>query len=402
MPSSGATGASALTATLRSTLSLRGAGVSRAALTSDAALQLSRSGMACLAGVPAAAVLAFATRNLSDAGAADEMIAPSLPGQQLPGLTCASGSVLGLAAADTGASAAGAAPFMAISFDIAVSVAALGGARALQAADDPLGLAGVLAGGPMPSPLSPLQRAVLQAIVTLSAGLQLPAPSAVGATPVSAFGGQMGPWLAPLGAPAVSSSAVQLLLNGLAYYNLNGTNMLALRAALGVVPTSAPLTAAGCGGSTGDGFSIAAMAVGAAGVLILEAAIVAVVLISRRRRARARLVGSAAASSRRTVILLSGRRSGDAKRRPIANAADAEDVGSVGVNPLHQASAVSASGTATPRAAKPRSAGEKPVLMVVSSLAGVANARERAAVRASATDGTVNPLHLRSAGGGAR
>ena len=235
--------------------------------------------------MPATAVLAFATRNLSDAGAADETVSPSLVGQQLPGLDCAGSSKLGPATADTGASAASAAPFMALAFDIAVSAATLGGARAraLQGATDPLGLAGVLGGGPMPAALTPLQRTVLQAIVTLSAGLQLPAPNSAGVTPDSAFGGQMRPWLAQLGAPAVDAWAVQLLLNGVAYYNLNGTNMLALRAALAAVP-SAPATAAAASGGVGS-ITIAAIAGGAGVVAGIALAAAAFLLLLRRRRA---------------------------------------------------------------------------------------------------------------------
>jgi len=242
--------------------------------------------MACLAGVPASSVLAYSIRNLTDAGAVDEVISPSLAGQLLLGLPCGSSTLLGPAAADTGASAASGAPFMAMAFDVAVSDAAPGGARAraLQAASDPLGLAGVLAGGPMPAPLSSLQRAVLQAVVTLSAGLQLPAPNSAGVTPDSAFGGQMRLWLAQLGAPAVDAWAVQLLLNGVAYYNLNGTNMLALRAAvLAAAPTSAPQTSGGAGGSSA---LVAAIAGGSAAILFAALATAGVrVLLRRRRRA---------------------------------------------------------------------------------------------------------------------
>ena len=242
--------------------------------------------MACLAGVPASSVLAFSIRNLTDAGAVDEVISPSLAGQLLLGLPCGSSTLLGPAAADTGASAASGGPFMAMAFDVAVSDAAPRGARAraLQAASDPLGLAGVLAGGPMLAPLSSLQRAVLEAIVALSAGLQLPAPNAAGVTPDSAFGGQMRLWLAQLGAPAVDAWAVQLLLNGVAYYNLNGTNMLALRAAvLAAVPTSAPQTSGGAGGSSA---LVAAIAGGSAAILFAALATAGVrVLLRRRRRA---------------------------------------------------------------------------------------------------------------------
>ena len=240
--------------------------------------------MACLAGMPAAAVLAYSTRNLSDTGGADDIISPAVAGQQLPGLACGGSSSLGPAVADTGAAAAGAAPFMAVAFDMAVSAAAPAGARALQAPGGaPLGLAGVLGGGPMPASLSQLQRTVLQAIVTLSAGIQLPAPNSAGVTPDSAFGGQMRPWLAQLGAPAVDAWAVQLLLNGVAYYNLNGTNMLALRAALAAVP-SAPATAAAASGGVGS-ITIAAIAGGAGVVAGIALAAAAFLLLLRRRRA---------------------------------------------------------------------------------------------------------------------
>jgi hypothetical protein len=185
---------------------------------------------------------------------------------------------------------------VAIAFDLAVSVAALGAARAraLQSSSDPLGLAGVLGGGPVPAPLSPLQRAVLQAVVALSAGLQLPERNAAGATPESVFGAQMRPWLAQLGGPAVDASAVQLLLNGAAYYNLNGTDMRALGAAVAAVPSAAPAAGAASGASGGGGgLPVAAVAGGAAAV-VCAAAAAALLLVRRQQRARARAsVGAA-------------------------------------------------------------------------------------------------------------
>jgi hypothetical protein len=285
--------------TLRSTLSLRGANVSRAALTSDTALQQSRSGMACLAGVPAAAVIAVFTRNLADATPTDDAIPINFPGQKLPGLACAPG--VGPAAADAPGSvrANDGVPFLAAVFDIAVSIASMGPrARALQAADDPLGLAGVLGGGPMPAPLSPLQLAVLQATVTLSSGLQLPAPDATGATPDSNFGGQMAPWLARLGGPAVDAWAVQLLLNGIAYYNLNGTNMRALAAKLAAVASASPSATASASGGGGGGLPLAAIAAGASSLLLVAAALAAALIVLRRRRARARARVASGASVR--------------------------------------------------------------------------------------------------------
>ena len=354
--------------------------------------------MACLAGVPAAAVLAFCTRNLSNAAALDEMISPSLTGQQLPGSSCASGAELGPAAADTAATAAASsAPFIAIAFDIAVSVAALSGARAraLQSAGDPLGLAGVLGGGPMPATLSSLQRTVLQAIVTLSAGLQLPAPNAAGVTPDSAFGGQMRPWLAQLGAPAVDAWAVQLLLNGVAYYNLNGTNMLALRAAVAALPTAAPLAVAGeGGGSANSGLPIAVVAGGVGGVVVLAAALAAAVFtLRRRRRARARLAAGSTPSPRLAVSPLTAF-SGTGKRGGPPSGGD-----TLRANPLLHALSGSASAGADLSAAK-TAPGTPSSRIAVNSLASAAVGGSGRA-RARIADGaglTVNPLHKAAAG----
>lgn len=346
--------------------------------------------MACLAGVPASAVLAFSIRNLTDASAASETISPSLTGQLLPGLLCASASQLGPAAADSAASsAASSEPYIAIAFDIAVSVAALGRARALQTAEDPLGLAGVLGGGPMPAILSPLQRTVLQAIVTLSAGLQLPALSSDGATPDSPFGGQMRPWLAALGSPKVDAWAVQLLLNGIAYYNLNGTNMLALRAAVAAVPSAAPLAAdGGIESGSASGLSMAAVAGGAGAAFVLVAVLAAaILLLRRRRRARARPAALSAPSSR-TVVSPLATLSGSAARK--SDGADDDD--RLRVNPLHKASlgaSADKSDSSIAHAAAPSS--RIPVSALSPSSGG---AKGRA--RARADDGaglTVNPLH---------
>jgi hypothetical protein len=288
--------------------------------------------MACLAGVPAAAVSAVCTRNLTDATPTDDAIPASFAGQMLPGLACASS--LGPAAANAPGSVrvGDGVPFFAAVFDIAVSIATLGArARALQAADDPLGLAGVLSGGPMPASLSPLQLGVLQAIVTLSSGLQLPAPDASGITPDSKFGGQMAPWLARLNGPAVDAWAVQLLLNGVAYYNLNGTNMLELAAKLAAVPSATPSVAAAAvaGDSGGGGVPLAAIAGGTGGLLFIAAALAAAVIVLRRRRARARARLASGAQER--VNPLAGVDGADALARARAGAGD----GSVdGVNPL--------------------------------------------------------------------
>ena len=348
--------------------------------------------MACLAGVPSAAVLAFCTRNLSFAAASDEMISPSLTGQQLPGFACASGADLGPAAADTAATAAASsAPFIAIAFDIAVSVAALSGARAraLQSAGDPLGLAGVLGGGPMPATLSPLQRTVLQAIVTLSAGLQLPAPNAAGVTPDSAFGGQMRPWLAQLGAPAVDAWAVQLLLNGVAYYNLNGTNMLALRAAVAALPTAAPLAVTGGdGGSASGGLSIAVIAGGVGGVVVLAAAFAAAIFTLRRRRsARARVAAGSAPSSRLAVNPLAAFSGTEKRGGPSGDTLRA--------NPLHSALSGSASAvdnTGTTKATLGTTPSSRITVNPLASTAGGGTVRARAR-NADGAGLTVNPLH---------
>ena len=335
-------------------------------------------------------MLAVCTRSLTDTGAADEAISPSLAGQQAPSLTCASSTQLGSAAADTGASAAGKTPFMTITFDIAISVAALGGARAraLQGADDALGVASVLGGGPVPAALSPQQRALLQAIVALSAGLQLPAPNSSGVTPDSAFGGQMRPWLAQLGDPAVDVFPAQVLLNGLPYYNLQGTNMLALRAALAAAPATASPSAAS-GGSPSGNFSIAAIASGAGGVLVLEALLIAAAVFLRRRSLAPKRLPARAVTSLRSV-------------RPVASSsaerAVAADAASLEVNPLH-----------LPPAAASRSAGESRAAaaastrIIVSPLSVVADAKMLAAARASAADGVVNPMHKTTdASGGAQ
>jgi hypothetical protein len=242
--------------------------------------------MACLAGVPAAAVIAVCTRNLADARSADEAIPASFAGQKLPGLACASS--IGPASADAPGSvrADDGLPIFAAVFDIAVSIASLGArARVLQAAGDPLGLTGVLGGGPMPASLSPLQLGVLQAIVTLSSGLQLPAPNASGATPDSKFGGQMALWLARLGGPAVDAWAVQLLLNGVAYYNLNGTNMVTLAEKVAAVPSAMAAAVGGGSDTGGGGLPLAAVVSGTSGLLLIAAA---ALLVLRRRRARAR------------------------------------------------------------------------------------------------------------------
>ena len=336
-------------------------------------------------------MLAVCTRSLTDTGATDEAISPSLAGQQAPSLTCASSTQLGSAAADTGASAAGKTPFMAITFDIAISVAALGGARAraLQGADDALGVASVLGGGPVPAVLSPQQRALLQAIVALSAGLQLPAPNSSGVTPDSAFGGQMRPWLAQLGDPAVDVFPAQVLLNGLPYYNLQGTNMLALRAALAAAPATASPSSASGGSPSGNNFSIAAIASGAGGVLVLEALLIAAAVFLRRRSLAPKRLPARAVTSLRSV-------------RPVASCsaerAVAADAASLEVNPLH-----------LPPAAASRSAGESRAAaaastrIIVSPLSVVADAKMLAAARASVADGVVNPMHKTTdASGGAQ
>jgi hypothetical protein len=85
---------------LQTTLQLNGPGVSRTSLLQDAALQQSRSGIACMsgAGTPASAVIALYTRDLNDPNATGVRlenpavpISAALPGQSLPGLPCATG-----------------------------------------------------------------------------------------------------------------------------------------------------------------------------------------------------------------------------------------------------------------------------------------------------------------------
>jgi len=222
---------------------------------------------------------------------------------------------------------------MAVAFDLSISVAALGGAqaRALQGADDPLGLAGVLGGGPMPAPLSPLQRAVLQAVVALSAGLQLPARNVAGVTPDSVFGAQMRSWLAMLRGPSVDAWAVQLLLNGAAYYNLNGTDMRALSDAVAAVPSAAPAAAAAAAAAAGgssDSLPVAAVAGGAAAVVCVAAA-AALLLLRRRHSAIARASVGLAPS-------------------PRAAAGEKERGADLASNPLHSSSARSLDVPSTP------------------------------------------------------
>ena len=217
---------------------------------------------------------------------------------------------------------------MAIVFDIFISEAAAGArSRVLQGARDTLGLAGALAGGPLPAPLSPLQLAVLQAIIALSTGLQLPAPDAAGATPASPFGGQMGSWLLLLGSPAVSAAPVQLLVDGVGYGSVDAAGVAALRSALAAQQTTAPRA------SAGEGAPVAAIAGGVVGAALVVAAALAVLLLRRRRRH----VGADAAAAPSPHVVISPLASADAaKARAFARAIDGDD-GS-GVNPLHQAS----------------------------------------------------------------
>jgi hypothetical protein len=199
----------------------------------------------------------------------------------------------------------------------------------------------------------------------------------------------MQPWLEQLDDPAIDASwPLRLLLNGVSYYSLNGTNMLALREAIASVPTSVPLAASGSGDS-GGGAATAAIAAGVGGAIVFVALLAAAMLLLRRRRARARLAASAKPPSRRKLNPLAAS-SGNDKWRALSSDTAADGAGEV-VNPLRRSLAGSlSSGAGTPRAAAASSR------IVVSPLAGAEQSRERAAAR-EATEDSVNPLFQRTA-----
>ena len=331
-------------------LALNGCNVSRTSLIATPALQLSRSGVACLSGpgVDASAVLATTTQNVGD-GAGAVAIPAGLDGNVAPGLACGVGEAAVMAAASSDCSSASFVISYAVSITAALSSSSR--RRALQAvADDAAsGFLAAFSGSAPPASVTPLQAAAAKAIISLATALSAPQTNAAGDPVPTALGAQLGPWLAQLGSPAYTGTLLSMYVNGAPAVSLNSTNALARAAALAVLPVIAGASGAGAPAASGISVAIIGGAVGGGVALLLIGALAAVAV--RRRRAQQRVQREAtslrAQASDREIARLRKQLS-VATQNPLAAAAAAAATAAAEPTPAHADDVVGGLGASRP------------------------------------------------------